>query len=311
MQHFTVFAQFCDKKCLDFGWVYTHNVKKENPIKPSNAMKIWKESFVSRVRLCQGVFIALITGGLAVQSEATIYTMTSTASGVTYTAGFDTTSSALTSWQANGGPNQLSLQSLYYSVANGVVNPLTGASVVTHGAAAITANYTVAGVIGVADSITLNGNTLGEQIKFTNLSGSATTLSLFQYSDFILGGAAGGQTLNMIINNSSQSTANQSGGGASLQWQGQLTGGTVEVQANNTGAPFGPFNGSATALLNTPLSATGNAVFGYEFDAINLAAGNSLTVSETSLILVPEPATMGLIASGLCFLFPLWRRWRS
>jgi hypothetical protein len=237
--------------------------------------------------------------------------MTSTASGVTYTAGFDTTSSALTSWQANGGQNQLSLQSLYYSVAGGAVNQLTGASVATHGTASITTSYTISSVIGVADSITLNGNTLGQQIKFTNLSGSATTLSLFQYSDFILGGAAGGQTLNMIINNSSQSTANQSGGGASLQWQGQLTGGTVEVQASNTGAPFGPFSGAATALLNTPLSATGNAVFGYEFDAINLAAGNSLTVSETSVLVVPEPSSMALIASGLCFLVPLWRRWRS
>jgi hypothetical protein len=271
-------------------------------------MKIWKRSFVSRLRLYQGVFIALMAIGVAVQCRATIYTMTSTASGVTYTAAFDTTSSALTSWQVNGGPSQLSLQSLYYSVANGVVNPLTGASVVTHGATGITANYTVAGVISVADSITLNGNTLGEQIKFTNLSGSATTLSLFQYSDFILGSAVGAQTLNMIINNSSQSTANQSGGGVSLQWQGQLTGGTVEVQANNTGAPFGPFNGSATALLNTPLSATGNAVFGYEFDALNLAAGNSLTVSETSLLVVPEPSSMALIASGICFLVPLWRR---
>jgi hypothetical protein len=259
-------------------------------------MKILKKSFRSGVQLYKSALVAIVLAGSVIQTEATVYTLSSTASGVTYSALFDT-GSGLTSWQINGA-NQLSLQSLYYSVGFGSLNLLSSPSVVTHGTAGLTATYTVAETLSVADSITLNGDTLGEQIKLTNLSGSTSTLSLFQFSDFVLGGATGSQTLNMTINNSSQATANQSGGGVALQWLGQLTGGAVEVQANNSGALFGPFIGSGNVLNNTPLSASGNAVFGYEFDAANLISGNSLTVSETAALVVPEPSSLALIAFG-------------
>jgi len=268
-------------------------------------MKILKKSFVGRAQMSQGALIAFLLTGLVVRSEATIYTLTSSPSVVT----FDT-SSGLTGWQENGGANQLSLQSLYYSVGGGAVSALTGPAVVTHGANGLTATYTVAGVVTVADAITVNGNTLGEQIKFTNLSGSASTISIFQYSDFILGSAPGSQTLNMTVINSTQASANQSGGGAALQWLGQLTGGAVEVQANGSGAPFGPFNGSATSLNNTTLSASGTAVFGYEFDG-SLAPSNSLTISETAALTVPEPSSVALICSGMIALALLNRRRRG
>jgi PEP-CTERM motif len=269
-------------------------------------MKICKKPFAGRVRLYQSVLTVILFVVLAVQSEATIYTLNSAASGVTYSTTFDT-GSGLTAWQINGGASQLNLQSLYYSLGFGAVSPLSSPAVVQHTAASLTATYTVSGIISVADSITLNGNTLGEQIKFTNLSGNASTFSLFQYSDFVLGNAPGSQTLNMAINSSSQATANQSGGGVTLQWLGQLTGGAVEVQANNSGTFFGPFNGTATVLNNTPLSVFGNAVFGYEFDAINLAAGNSLTVSETAALVVPEPSSVALVALGMIAAATLYR----
>ena len=266
-------------------------------------MKILKKSFVGRAQMSQGALIAFLLTGLVVRSEATIYTLTSSPSVVT----FDT-SSGLTGWQENGGANQLSLQSLYYSVNGGLVSVLTSPTVATHGANGLTATYTVSGVVSVADAFTVNGNTLGEQIKFTNLSGSASTISIFQYSDFVLGSAPGSQTLSMVPIPSTQASANQSGGGATLQWLGQLTGGTVEVQANGSGAPFGPFNGSATSLNNTTLSASGTAVFGYEFDAISLAPGNSLTISETAALAVPEPSSLALISSGMLVLALLGRR---
>ena len=180
-------------------------------------------------------------------------------------------------------------------------------SVALNGSASLTATYSVSGVVSAADTITLNGNTLVESIKVKNLSSAASTFSLFQYSDFVLGNASGSQTLNMTVLNSSQASANQSGGGVALQWLGQLTGGAVEVQANNSGVPFGPFNGTATALNNTPLSVLGNAVFGYEFDAINLAAGNSFTVSETAALVVPEPSPLTLVALGMFAVATLYR----
>jgi len=269
-------------------------------------MKILKKSFVRRTKLLRGGLFAFLVTGVVVQSEATIYTLTSSPSAVT----FDTTQ-GLTGWLENGGANQLSLQSLYYSVNGGAVSVLTGPTVVTHGANGLTATYTVSGVVSVADAVTVNGDTLGEQIKFTNLSGTASTISIFQYSDFVLGSAPGSQILNMAVINSTQASANQSGGGATLQWLGQLTGGTVEVQANNSGAPFGAFIGPATTLNNTTLSATGTAVFGYEFDAINLAPSNSLTISETAALVVPEPSSVALISSGMLVLALLQRRRRA
>lgn len=261
-------------------------------------MKLCKKSFSCGVRLYQVVLTAILFAGLAVQSEATVYTISSTANGITYSASYDSSLNALTAWSANGA-NQLGSQSLFYSVNGGSVSQLLGPSVVVNGPTSLTAAYSVSGIASAADTITLNGNTLVESIKVKNLSSSAATLSLFQYSDFILGNALGGQTLNMTVLNSSQSTANQSGGGIVLQWGGQLTGGAVEVQASNGGVPFGPFNGTATALNNAPLSVFGNAVFGYEFDSINLGAGNSFTASETATLMVPEPSSSAVIALGM------------
>jgi hypothetical protein len=268
-------------------------------------MKILKNCFVGRVQPYHGALIALLLTGSVFRSEATIYTISSSPSVVT----FDTTQ-GLTGWQENGGVNQLSLQSLYYSVNGGAVSLLTSPTVVQLNSATLTATYSVSGVVSVADRITVNGNTLGEQIKFTNLSGSPTTISIFQYSDFVLGGVPG-QTLNMTVINTTQATASQSGGGATLTWSGQATGGSVEVQANGSGAPFGPFNGSATALNNTNLSASGTAVFGYEFDAINLVSSNSLTASETAALTVPEPSSVALICSGMIALALLNRQRRG
>ena len=269
-------------------------------------MKICKKSFACGVRLYQVVLTAILFAGLAIQSEATIYTVSSIANGITYSASYDSSLNGLTAWSANGA-NQLDLQSLYYSESGGPVSQLMSPSVALNGSASLTATYSVSGVVSAADTITLNGNTLVESIKVKNLSSAASTFSLFQYSDFVLGNASGSQTLNMTVLNSSQASANQSGGGVALQWLGQLTGGAVEVQANNSGVPFGPFNGTATALNNTPLSVLGNAVFGYEFDAINLAAGNSFTVSETAALVVPEPSPVTLVALGMFAVATLYR----
>jgi len=261
-------------------------------------MKICERSFACGVRLYQAVLTAILFAGLAVQSQATVYTISSTANGITYSASYDSSLNGLTDWSWNGA-NQLDLQSLFYSVNGGPVSQLVSPSVVLNGAASLSAVYSVSGVASAVDTISLNGDTLVESMKVKNLSSTAATLSLFQYSDFVLGNALGGQNLNMTVLSGSQASASQSGGGVTLQWVGQLTGGAVEVQASNGGAPFGPFNGTATALNNTPLSVFGSAVFGYEFDSINLAAGNSFTASETATLVVPEPSSGAMIALGM------------
>jgi hypothetical protein len=258
------------------------------------------KSFLGRARMLRGGFFTFLLAGYAIHSEAVIYTITSTANGTTYTAGYDNSVSGLTSWTA-GGMNQLALQSLYYSENNGAVSQLTSPTVVNHGAASLTATYSISGIVSVADTVTLNGNTLGEQIKFSNLTGSSQIFSIFQYSDFVLGGAPGFQNVSMLNNGATQAFTTQTGGGATLNWSGQLAGGVVKVQANSGGVPFGAFVGPATALDNVTLNASGNAVFGYEFDG-SLLSGNSLTISETSTLAVPEPAPLALISLGMLVL---------
>src|SRR5215469_1336696 len=159
-------------------------------------MKIWKESFVGRVRLYQGALIGILFAGSAVQSMALVYTINSG----TYSASYDTAQNGFTSW-SGGGANQLALQTLYYSVNGGPVTQLTGAAVSTSSGftASITAAYSISAGVSINDVLTLNGSTLGETIQFNNLSSSTVNMKIFQYSDFVLGGpvAAGSQTVNM------------------------------------------------------------------------------------------------------------------
>src|SRR6516162_9083168 len=176
-------------------------------------MKNQNKTFVSRVRLYQGALIAILLGGSAVQSMALVYTINS---GI-YSASYDSAQNGFTSWSKSGA-NQLALQTLYYSANGGPVTQLTGAAVSTSSGftASITAAYSISAGISINDVLTLNGSTLGETIQFNNLSGSTVNMKIFQYSDFVLGGAgfAGSQTVNMTpASGGGYAIANQTGGG--------------------------------------------------------------------------------------------------
>ena len=252
-----------------------------------------------------------------VQSEATIYTVTSTVNGNNYIASYDSSVNGFTTWSANGA-NQLSLQSLYYSVNGGAVSPLTGA-IVNTGSSGFTAKYITATYAvpsgSIADTITINGNVLSEAVQFNNLTANGVNVSLFQYSDFVLGGAgaAGNQSLAITpASGGGYATANQTGGGLALTWNGDAPGFTTLVQANSSGAPFGAFIGLGSNLDNTTLTALNTqAVFGYEFSG-SVLAGNVLSVSENASYPspVPEPSTMAFIpaATGMFALALIARR---
>jgi len=277
---------------------------------PNESMKNVEKSFVSRVRLYQGALIAILLGGSIIQSEALIYTVNS---GI-YSASYDSSQNGFTSWSKSGA-NELALQTLYYSVNGGPVTQLTGAAVTTSSgfSSSITAAYSITGGISINNTLTINGSTLGESIQFSNLGASAVNMKIFQFSDFVLGGAgaAGSQSVNMIAaSGGGYATANQTGGGLGLGFQGQAPGFATLVQANGSGAPFGPFVGVGTDLNNTTLSALNTfAVFGYEFSG-SVAQGNLLTVSETAAfpIAVPEPSVVALISAGMSILGLMFRQ---
>ncbi len=276
-------------------------------------MMIWKKSFPGRARLYRGVLIAFMLAGLVDKSVATLYTQTSGG----YTEGYDTSQNGFTMWSGNG-VNQLALQSLYYSVNGGPVSQLTGA-VVNSGSSGFTAKYITAtysiSAGSIADTITINGSSLGESIQFNNLSGSTANISIFQYSDFVLGGpsAAGSQTVNMTPApvSGGYAIASQSGGGYTLTWQGDAPGFTTLVQANSSGSPFGPFIGLGSDLDNSTLAAINTyAVFGYEFSG-SVLSGSLLSISETSAFPVPEPSSGALVSAGMFVLGLISRRRRS
>jgi len=273
-------------------------------------MKVCKKYFVNRARMFRGALFICLLAGHVIHGQA--QTATSAANGITYTAGFDTGANALTSWTV-GGVNQLVQQSLYYSLNNGPVMALTGSSASASGSTLTVSNY-IANTISVVETLKLNGANATETIKFYNETGANNYISIFQYSDFVMGGssAAGSQNLNMTTaTGGGYAIANQTGGGGNtLNFKGFVASGTTEVQADSSGAPFGAFlgNASPTTLDNTTLNASGNAVFGYEFDG-NIAAGNALTISE--VIAVPEPSSVALVSTGMLGLVWLHRRgWR-
>ncbi|MGP8021580.1 MAG: PEP-CTERM sorting domain-containing protein [Limisphaerales bacterium] len=278
-------------------------------------MKICKRSFARSVRLYAGVLIVISSAVLAIQSEATIYTVNSTINGNTYSASYNNSVNGFSAWSENGA-NQLCLQSLYYSMNGGPVTPLTGA-IVNTGSSGFTSQYITATFAipngNIADTLTINGNTLSESIQFDNLGSSGLDISIFQYSDFVLGGsgAAGSQTVTMTpASGGGYATANQTGGGLALTWNGDVPSGTTLVQANSSGAPFGPFIGLGSNLDNATLAAINTyAVFGYEFSG-SVLAGNLLTISENATYPspVPEPSSMALISSGMFILALISRR---
>ena len=148
-------------------------------------MQILNQSLASLGRWSHHTAIAILLCVSLVQSQATIYTVSSGA----YTAGYDTSQNGFTTWSGSG-VNQLALQSLYYSVNGGPVSLLTGA-IVNTGSSGFSSKYITATFSipngDIADTLTINGNTLSESIQFDNLGASGLNVSIFQYSDFVLG----------------------------------------------------------------------------------------------------------------------------
>lgn len=277
-------------------------------------MKLLNKPLLSRVWLYQNTLIAILFAGAVIQSEAapapSLYTLSDSTWNVTFNSAV---SSGLPSGQVPGVVD-LSQQSFYYSLNGGPLSAVTNfsLSLTKNGIKnpIITDTYTSAGNMSVAAAYTLNGTVLSDTITLENLSASSQTISLFQFSDFILGGAPGAQMVDMISNSPTQYGANQTGGGISLQNQVQIIGpigGTTKMQADGNGSLFGPFIGPPNTLDNATLNASGNAVFAYEWD-VTLAPNTSFTISETSTITVPEPSSMALMVSGMLGLALLYRR---
>jgi hypothetical protein len=286
-------------------------------------MKLLNKPLTHRVRLYQNTLVAILFAGAMAQCEATIYTF-----GARDTSLQIDTASGISQWTIDG-VNQLNKQWFYYSVGGGPVYsidtiPLISSSLVPAGNNPwVTAVYSNS-IIKVTTTYTLqsqpNGSgkaTLQDAISFQNTSATAQNFRFYQFSDFDLAGIQGSQYLQFAGGNNNLFV--QTGwGGTSLSniisatWNGQLA--ATRVQAGiSDGTQFGLGNGNPYPTLNnTTLTASGNVCFAYEWD-VNLAAagnsGSSLSLSEIqAVIMVPEPSSLALGASGMFVAALLCRR---
>jgi hypothetical protein len=281
-------------------------------------MNLLEQSFLkSRQNEIRGCLIALAIMAGAVQSEAALYSTSYSTGGNTYGISYDSSVEGFSEWSLNG-LDQLGLQSLYISINGGPVTLLasTSVSIANSGPGKqFTIDYAVPGGVGtLRQTAVFAGNGIfGDTIRFQNTSGGDLGISLFQYSQYILGNVAGDQSVSMTPASGvgSQAFATQTSGSYQLTFGGQAAGYSTLVQADGSGAPFGAFIGSGTDLDNTTLTANHtSAVFGYEFYG-TVANGNFLTISETAGLAVPEPSSMALVVSGLVMLASMSRARRS
>ena len=135
---------------------------------------------------------------------------------------------------------------------------------------------------------------MAEQIKITNTSGTALDFHFFQYSDFDLGGTAGGDSVSLV------------GGDKWVQTGDNATfSETVATPAPShfEAASFPTtlnslLDGSPTTLGDIASAGPGDVTWAWQWD-FGIAAGGSVTISKDKNFVVPVPGAALLGALGL------------
>jgi hypothetical protein len=169
-----------------------------------------------------------------------------------------------------------------------------------------------------------NTSTLNEGVTIQNNSGAAINFTLFQYTDFDLGGNGPYDSANDNVgdgtdglNYGQNDTVNQISGNYVTQ-----TNGTMSVNEQAATVPFPTLTqiGQAVALedalfdgtligTNAGDSFTGDAAWIWQY-TFNIADGASASVGKTMIMetVVPVPAAVWLFGSGLLGLVGVARR---
>jgi len=147
------------------------------------------------------------------------------------------------------------------------------------------------------------GSDVSEGIRITNTGSTASVVHFFQYADFDLAGPGGDDTI--WIHNGN--TATQTVGSA-------LLGETIDSPAPNHfqaglgGAVLGLLTDSfPTTLDGTTGPLTGNAEWAFQWD-FTIQPGAAIPIVKDKTLVVPEPATLALMAGGLAVSLLLRRK---
>lgn len=256
----------------------------------------------------QGALFAILLAVPAIQTQAQVNNLS--VQGSTLQVSVGGSSPGLSDWTV-GGVNQLDYQWFYYSVGVGTLNSIDNISAFTTPSITTTATSETLAETYANATLSLTAQfeleaasspsgltKLATTIVFQNLSSSAQTLNLYQFSDFDLGNTLGGQTVQFAGTGMPYSVTQSGAVGGPLT--GSLSAGfaTVNEAAGvEDGNQLGIKTGNANPNLNdSSLSATGAVDFGYEISE-TLNPNQSIIISE--LQSVPEPSTMALIFSGM------------
>ncbi len=148
---------------------------------------------------------------------------------------------------------------------------------------------------------------VGEQISITNTGDSTLDFWFFQYVDLDLGGTAANDTAQMLNANTVEQT-DASGFTAS---ETVVTPAADRYDVLPFGSIMGSLNdASSTDLTNSPGPVTGDVTWAFQWD-FQINPGSTVQISKDKRLayMIPEPATLGVLALGL--ISTLLRRKRS
>jgi hypothetical protein len=310
------------KKALTFQSIgLTNRVFKAR--NPGKAMKILQQTFVRKMRSFQCMLVVLSLAGYAVQSQGQSYTLNNNNSLVNIDVGSGP--GGMSTWQVDG-VNQLNLQWFYYRIGTSgpeyPIENLDSTPTISSSGNTLSATYDN-GIISVKVNYILTGGSTGsgssgvaETITLKNISGSALDFHFFQYSDFNLLGALGGQSVQYYTNaNGQYYKAVQSSGGWTVTEK--ITSAAVPIGHVEAGVFANTYtsltDGSPTILGDIYSAGPDNVTFAYEWDLALTASGSGATkiISKTLELVVPEPSGLALMVSGILTMAVLRRGRRA
>ena len=271
----------------------------------------------NRIALVAGLACSLALLSTALPSQAAV-TLTS---GNSFTQIDPTSATGQFNWFVDGS-NELATQWFYVKIGAGAVVPISSLSAPSISQTSNSATFSYTGMgVNVQATFTLNGGAAGSgvsdmpiSINVSNLTGTATPISIFEYANFNLNNAAAGDLLN-IVTNTPAGFITQTKGATTItennsidafnRWQGGdpasvLTGVLSGTLSNTPGlnTQIGPGDEAWAVQWNDTLAATGSigSTFGVSKDEHIAGATPGLNAPEASSLAIW--GLLGLTFSG-------------
>lgn len=250
-----------------------------------------------RIALVLGLFVAM--AGTAGATDVTLTHLNSTAFIRTAQSG------GMTNWTVDG-VDQMFQQWFWYRIGatgpEAAINTISAPTILDQSLRNLEVEY-ANNLLAVNTFYRLTGGAEGsgrsdvtEVVTITNLSDRTLDFHFFQYSDFDLSGAVGGQLVTIFGGN----TAFQSGptGGVVLT-ETVVTPRPAFFEANTYAQTLGSLSDGNPTTLNNSASAFGDATWAFQWD-FTLDPGVAYIISKDKGIQpIPEPGSMLLLGSGL------------